>query len=200
MGDFIPHLVLMLVGGLASSIGLGQFARSARGQGMLSSTRAWAMGLFAVLSLGAMGGAGWWMVRRVLDTADGPDPFGSPLLLFVFGLAIGLPMSLPQVITTWSQLRPAKVAARARKAAHATRDDREEYVTQLVEQIRNATTEARQMEGFTRGEDGRVLWLEGDLARDEGERLVAALRREMTEVGFTRVEVRGGKGNWWTKV
>lgn len=200
MSDFIPHLVFMLVGGLASSIGLGQFARSARGQAMLSSTRVWAMGLFTVVSLGAMGGAGWWMVRRVLDAADGPNPFGSPWLLLVFGLAIGLPMSLPQVLTTWSQLRPEKVAAREQKAADATREDREEYVTQLVEQIRNATTDDREMEGFTRGEDGRVLWLEGDLAREEGERLVAALRREMTEVGFTRVEVRGGKGNWWTKV
>jgi len=200
MSDYIPHLVFMLVGGLASSVGLGQVARSSKGQAVLGAAKGWSVGLFTAVSLAGMGGAGWSMVQRVLNAADGAAPFGSPIALLAFGLAIGLPMSLPQVISTWSQLRPEKIAAREEKAASATREDREGYARQLVEQIRDASAAPRQIEAFTRGEDGRVLWLEGELARDEGERLVAALRRELTEVGFTRVEARGGKENWWTKV
>jgi hypothetical protein len=200
MREFIPHLVLMLVGGLGSSVGLGQFAQSGKGRAILGASRGWAMGLFTAVSLASMGGAGWWMVRRVLNAADASTPFGSPLVLFAFGLAIGLPMSLPQVLSTWNQLRPEKIAAREKRAAEATREDREEYAVQLAEQIRDAAAEPRPIEAFTRGKEGKVLWLEGELARDEGERLVAALRRELSEVGFTRVEARGGKGNWWTKV
>ena len=203
MKEFLPHLSMMLLGGLMASIGLGQFARSRRGQAILSRTKGWLVGVFSVVSLALMGGAGWWMVRRVLDSVgavDGAELFGSPLWLLGFGVAIGLPLSLPQVISTWSQLRPEKLAARERKAAEATREDRDAYANRLLEQIKNATTEPRHLEAFTRGDEGRVLWLEGDLSRDEGERLVAALRGELTEVGFKRVEARGGKGNWWTNV
>ena len=45
-----------------------------------------------------------------------------------------------------------------------------------------------------------VLYFEGDLASDQGEKLVAALRSEMKELGFKRVEGKGPRGDWWTNV
>jgi hypothetical protein len=50
------------------------------------------------------------------------------------------------------------------------------------------------------GEGGRVLVLSGDIGADEAERLTTALRADLVELGFKRIE--GGKGSkqWWTRV
>ena len=50
------------------------------------------------------------------------------------------------------------------------------------------------------GDGDRMLIFEGDLRSDQGEKLVAALRHEMKDLGFKRVEGKGPSGTWWTKV
>lgn len=200
LGDFLPHLILMLVGGLGSSVGLGRWARGDRGQALLGKMSGATIIGFALVSFASMGGAAYWVWHRVLNAEDTAGALGSPWTLFLFGVAVGLPMSLPHVISTWNRHRPAKVAERERRAAASTRDDRAEYAERLLKQIHDATPERRTLEVLIRGDEGRVLWFEGELSRDEGERLVSALRHELSEVGFRRVEGRGPKGNWWTRV
>jgi len=199
MGRYLPHLVLMFLGGLTSSLGPSLWARSPRGRALLERTSSLMLGVATIGALGVMGLAGWWLVRGLLDQG-GEAVFASPWPLLLFGLAVGLPMGLPQIIAVWNEERPAKKAEREKKAAEATAQDREAYAAELLEQIRTASPDPRKLEAFIRGDDRRVLWFEGDLARDEGERLVAALRRDLQEHGFRRVEGRGSKGNWRTDV
>jgi len=199
VSDFLPHLVLMFVGGLASSLGLSYWARSPRGRGVLEGMSMSMVAAASVGALAAMGLAGWWFVRGRME-GGGEQLFASPWPLLLFGLAVGLPMGLPQLIAVWNEERPEKKAERERKAAESTPEEREAYAAELLEQIRAASPEPRKLEAFIRGDDKRVLWFEGDLARDEGERLVEALRHDLQEHGFRRVEGRGSKGNWWTKV
>jgi hypothetical protein len=40
----------------------------------------------------------------------------------------------------------------------------------------------------------------GEVTREEGERLVAALRRDIDAVDFRRVEGKSAKGKWWVRV
>lgn len=49
------------------------------------------------------------------------------------------------------------------------------------------------------GAGGTVLKFEGDLSAEEGERLTVALRADLKEVGFKRVE-GGGAKSWWVRV
>lgn len=199
MREFWPHLVLMFGVGLVSSLGLSYWARSGRGRRALERTSILTLTAVSVASLAAMGLAGWWFVMELLR-AGGRQLLGSPWSLLLFGLAVGVPMGLPQLYAVWNEERPKKKAERERKARETTREEREIYAGELLEQIRDASPEPRMLEAFIRGEDGRVLWFEGELARDEGERLVEALRRDLREKGFRRVEARGDRGNWWTNV
>ncbi len=50
------------------------------------------------------------------------------------------------------------------------------------------------------GDEGNVLYFRGEITREEGERLVAALRADIDAVDFRRVEGRSEKGKWWVRV
>lgn len=200
MSRFTPHLLLLFVGGLASSLGMAHWARSDRGRRFLGKLRWPGITTVSVLSLAAMALAVWWAFRRFLGASGGEALFGSAWPLLLFGIGVGLPMGLPQLIAVWNEVRPAKRAERERRATEATREDREAFARELLEEVHRVSPAPRKLEAFLRGDEGRVLWFEGELAQDEGERLVEALRRDLKETGFRRVEVRGGAGNWWTKV
>ena len=90
--------------------------------------------------------------------------------------------------------------ARARKAKAATKHDRLEFVQNLVRQIEEYADTPREVSASLTGDDGTVLLFKGDLERHEGDKLVAALRSELLEHGFTRVEGEGPKGKWWSRV
>jgi hypothetical protein len=200
--DFVPHMVMLLVGGTGTSLGLAWLARRPGGRARLRRTRPWGMALAGLVSVAAGGLSLLWMVRRVLD-AGGPDvSLPSPWQLLLFGAGLGLPLALPGLLLVWSEERPEKVAERNRRIASATKDDRRAFAERLADQIRDASPRSRELSVQVGWEGGRILEFHGDLAREEGERLVAALRGEMRDLGFKRAEggEQGGAPGWWTRV
>ncbi len=198
--DLIPHMAAMLFGGLTSSFGLAWLARKPRSQSFLSRVKGWGMAVFAVVTVGGLVGGFYWLFSRIGEGFAVEATVGSPLNYLLLGLVTGLPLSLPGVITAWSDARPEKAEARARKAKAATRQDRLEFAQDLVRQIEEYAEARREVSASLIGEKGEVLVLKGDLERHEGDKLVAALRSELQEHGFTRVEGEGPKGKWWSRV
>jgi hypothetical protein len=166
----------------------------------LAHTKWWGIAIFSTVSIAAIVGGFFWIFRRVSAQPDPEAFFGSPLVFLLIGLVVGLPFSLPSVITTWSVLRPAKVAARERKAKAATKADRWQFAEKLLSQIQEFSQTPREIDVFLDGKKGRVLRFQGDLEREEGDRLVNALRADLQDLDFERVEGEGPKGKWWSRV
>ena len=198
--DLAPHIVTMLLGGLASSLGLGVLIRRPRGKAFLSRVEWWGLALFAVASVATLVGGFYWLFRRLSEIPAVGSGFPSPFAFLLIGLGAGLPFSLPGALFAWSEQRPEKVAARERKAKAASRKDRLKYAQELVGQLKELSPTAREITATVEGDKGKVLVLKGDLDRQEGDRLVAALRGDLSDFGFQRVEGEGPKGKWWSRV
>ena len=134
-----------------------------------------------------------WLVRRpMILRVKGAG-------IAIFGLAIGLPMSLPGLVLAWTDARAEEGKNTKRKNRVATKDDRRDFAENLGRQVRELSDPARDVRGSIGGDGGTVLKLEGDLAWKEGERLTAALRGDLKDVGFKRVE-GGSAKSWWVRV
>ena len=70
----------------------------------------------------------------------------------------------------------------------------------MVKQILDVSPRPRRLSASVGGDGGRVLRLEGDIDPAEGERLTAALRSDLAELGFKRVEGTGNASEWWSRV
>ncbi len=198
--DLIPHMAALLVGGLVSSFGLTSLARRPSGRVFLGRIKVWGVVVFVVLAVGGLLGGFYWLFSGIREGLDADATVGSPLRYLLLGLGTGLPLSLPGVITAWSDARPEKAEARARKAKAATKHDRLEFAQNLVRQIEEYAEGPRKVSASLTGDDGTVLLFKGDLERHEGDKLVAALRDELQGHGFARVEGEGPKGKWWSRV
>ena len=186
--DLVPHMAAMLVGGITSSFGLAWIARTPRGQTLLSRIKVWGMVVFAVLAVGALVGGFYWLFSRIGRGFEVEETLGSPFRFLLLGLAAGLPLSLPGVITAWNDARPEKAAARAKKAQAASRSDRLDFAQNLVRQIKEYAETGREISASLTGDKGEVLLFEGDLERHEGDKLVAALKRA------SGARIRAGRG------
>lgn len=198
--ELLPHIVAMLGGGLATSLGLGVLARRGRGRALLGRTKLWAMLLLSTVSVGGLVGGFFWIFRKLTDSADSVGLLGSPWSFLLFGAVAGLPFSLPALWVAWSEERPEKKAAQREKVKKATKADRLAYAQDLARQIQEFALTKREITASVRGEKGNVLVFEGDLERQEGDRLTAALRADLEQLGFERIEGEGPKGNWWSRV
>ncbi len=70
----------------------------------------------------------------------------------------------------------------------------------LVRQIQSVSPRTRTLQATVGGEGGTVLSFQGDLDAKEGERVTAALRADLEELGFRRVEGEAAGRSWWTRV
>ena len=198
--DFAPHIVALLGGGLATSLGLTYVARTARVQARLLQTRTWIFGLSCAALTGGAVAAAYRMARTLVSTGGTGLENVSPGQLLAFGIAIGVPLSLPGVVLAWSDVRAREKARTKRRDRVATKDDRRAFAIDLVEQIHDVSPKPRQVTVEVTGDGGRVLTLEGDIDSLEGERLTAALRADLADLGFKRVEGRNGTKKWWSRV
>jgi len=196
----VPHIVAMLAGGLGMSLGVAYLARSVRGQARLVRTGGWALALFAVVSIAIGVGAAYWLIRPILDSAGTNVALGSPAQLFVLGVLLGLPLSLPVIVVAWYDARAEEKKRSKRKDAVATKDDRRAFADGLARQILEASDRPRDLHASIEEDGGRVLMLEGDIDAQEGERLTAALRRDLKDLGFKRVKGGRGSKTWWSRV
>ena len=197
--QYAPHVAMMLLGGLSTSFGIPWLVRRPRGREMLLNMKGSGIALFAVGSLGLGGGAFYWMATAMLDSIGGQQELASAGVMLLLGLAIGLPMSLPGVVLARMDARATEEKKRKRKDRVVTKDDRRAFAENLGRQVREFSAPGREVRVTIGGDGGTVLSFEGDLSAKQAERLTAALRADLKEVGFKRVEV-GGSNNWWVRV
>ncbi len=199
LGQYAPQIAAMLFGGLSTSLGTTWLLRRPHGRDMLLNMKISGIALFVVVSLGLGGGAVYWIVTAMLDSIGGQPELASAGAMLLFGLAIGLPMSLPGVVAAWTDVRATDDKNRKRKDRVVTKDDRHAFAENLAREVRELSDPPREVEVTIAGDGGTVLKFEGDLSAKEAERLTAALRGDLKEVGFKRVE--GGESkNWWVRV
>ena len=197
--QYAPQIAMMLLGGLSTSFGTTWLARTPRGRKLLLRVKGWGLAIFAVVSLGLGGGAVYWMVTAMLDSIGGQPEIASTGVMLLLGLAIGLPMSLPGVVLARMDARATDEKKRKRKDRVTTKDDRRAFAENLGRQVREFSDPGREVKVTIGGDGGTVLKFEGDLSAKQAERLTAALRADLKEVGFKRVEV-GKPKNWWVRV
>ena len=136
LGQYAPQIVAMLLGGLSTSLGTTWLLRKPRGHEMLLNVKRAGIAVFAVVSVGLGGGAAYWMVTSMLDSIGGQPELASAGAMLRFGLAIGLPMSLPGVMLTWTDARADEEKKRKRKDRVVTKDDRRAFANDLARQLR----------------------------------------------------------------
>ena len=159
-------------------------------------TKWWGVALYATISLC---GVATGLFLLIQNLRENPDTFAlpeSPLLFLLVGLVIGFPFSIPGVFAIWSELRPEKLKAREKKARNASRADRLKFAQDLARQIDEFSDGPRNVKGTLSGDKGKILFFDGKLSRIEGDKLVAALRGELKDLGFERVEGDG----WWCRI
>jgi hypothetical protein len=194
---FGPQVLALLAAGLLSSLGLTWVARRPSGVAFLARLRGRTLAL-ALATVAAACGYGAYALLRAFVSGGTPEPSAlTPPRLFALGLFVGVPLGMPGIVLAWSEARARR---RKRTRDHVpTKDERRAYAADLERQIREVSTEPRAVAAKIGGDGGRVLILEGDIRSDEGERLTRALRADLAELGFKRVE---GKGvdDWWSRV
>ena len=167
----------------------------------MARTGGWAIASLMTLSLAAAAIAVYWGYSRIVaDPQSLATVLGSPFQLLLLGLAIGLPCSAPSVLYARHELRRIASEKEARKRKPPSRAERVQYARELATQIRDVSPERSGLSASVSGEDGEVLVFEGPLERPEGDRLVAALRGDLGDRGFKRVEGEGEGGKWWSRV
>ena len=195
--SFAPQVLALLCAGLLSSLGPTYAARRPAGTAFLARRRGTtlAAGLTAVAA-GCAFGAYALASAAVAGGVPGTDAL-TPARLFALGIFIGVPLGIPGIVLAWSE---ARARSKKRRRDHVpTKDERRAYAADLERQIREVSAQPRDVAAKIGGDGGRVLILEGDIRSDEGERLTRALRADLAELGFKRVE---GKGvdDWWSRV
>lgn len=200
LGGLGPHFVALLIGGLGGSMGLTFAARSARARPRLARRSGVHIGLVSAALVAAGVSLAWWLGRDLVRTP--PSEFASlpTPLLFVFGLAVGLPISVPGVIAAWADARRRLREEKRKRDFVPTKDDRRAYADQIAQQIRDVSPRPRELSASIGGDGGTILVFEGDIDATEGEKLTAALRADLKELGFKRLEGKDGSRDWWSRV
>ena len=197
---FAPQIIGLLVGGLGASLGLTYWARSAAMRSALARVRGT---VFAAVCMALITGCvvtAYFLARSLVRVAVTEPGALSPMGLLLLGVAIGLPLGLPGVVATYADVRKREIARLARGNRPATRDDRRAYAERLAAQIVEVSPHPRTLSASIAGDGGTILRLEGDIDAVEGDRLTAALRDDLEDVGFKRVEGRQGAKEWWSRV
>jgi hypothetical protein len=187
-----------LAGGAVGSLGLNILIRSKRGRSVIKRWSWWLLAVVYVLVLVLVAAGLTWTVRTILDTTANHAMLESPWFFLAFGFLVGLPFTLPTATLVWRTERGT--TGGSRKTRPASRQERQHFARDLEGQIREFVGNARSVHLELQGDKGQVLVFGGDFTREEGERLVAALRADLQAVDFARVEGQGAKGKWWVRV
>ena len=197
---FAPHIIALLAGGLVSSLGMTHVARRERAAATLVKLNGWVFALVCFVLAAGGGAAAFWQLRSAL-AEQGPRLEGiTPAQLLLFGLVIGIPLALPGVVFAWSDAHAKEKARKKRRDFVPTKDDRRKFADDVVRQIKDVSPKPRELRASVGDDGGRVLMLDGEIDAQEGERLTAALRADLAELAFKRVEGKHGTREWWSRV
>ena len=197
---FAPHVMALLAGGLVTSLGMTYVARTERAGATLVKLNGWVFALACLALVGGGGAAAFWQLRSALAEQSPRLEGNTPAQLLLFGLVIGVPLALPGVVFAWSDAHAKEKARKKRRDFVPTKDDRRKFADDLVRQIKDVSPKPRDVTASVGGDGGRVLMLEGEIDAQEGERLTAALRADLDELAFKRVEGKHGTREWWSRV
>jgi hypothetical protein len=198
--DLIMQVGSMFIGGSVGAFGVRFLVRRSAARSFIGRWPWWGLLLYYVAVAGVVLGGFFWILRMVLANPDAGGPLDSPWLFLGFGVIVGLPFTLTTVTGVWRDARDAKLRGKKTKTKPATRQERLAFAQDLQRQLREFADRDRHVEVGLRGEKGGVLLLQGDLSRQEGERLVKALRADLQALNFQRVEGEGEQGKWWAPV
>jgi hypothetical protein len=198
--DLLLQVGSMFVGGAVGAFGVRFLVRRAVARSFIGRWRWWGLLLYYLGVAGVVLGGFFGILRIVLANPDADGPLDSPWLFLGFGVVVGLPFTLTTVTGVWRDAREAKARGKKTKSKPATRQERLAFAQDLERQLEEFTDRDRHVEVGLRGEKGGVLLLQGDLSRQEGERLVKALRADLQALNFQRVEGEGERGKWWAPV
>ncbi len=191
--------MLILAGGVLSSFGANSVVRSGVGRAFVTRWRWWGLMIYYLIIMAVVVTGLGWVLRSLIANLDPESLFDSPWFFFTFGVVIGLPFTLPAVTGVWRQDR--EQSARAEKKKKPTsRQERLEFAMGLERRLKEYVGDTRTIQVEIQGDEGNVLYFRGEITREEGERLVAALRADIDAVDFRRVEGRSEKGKWWVRV
>ncbi len=190
---------LILAGGLLGSFGANTVVRSGMGRAFVTKWRWWGLAIYYLIVMTVVVAGLGWVLRSLVANLDANSLFESPWFFFTFGVVMGLPFTLPAVTGVWRQYLEAQERAEKKKKP-ASRQERLEFAKDLERQLREYVGDTRAIKVDLQGADGTVLFLQGEITRQEGERLVAALRADIDAVDFRRVEGKSEKGKWWVRI
>jgi hypothetical protein len=191
--------MLILAGGLLGSFGVNSMIRGRFGRAFIRRWRWWGVALYYLVVIGIVVVGLGWVLQSLIRNLTNETVVASPWFFFAFGLVMGLPFTLPAVTTVWRQKREEQTRA-ARKRKPASRRERLAFAQDLERQLREYVGDTRTIQVELQGDDGTVLCFRGEVTRQEGERLVAALRGDIEAVDFRRVEGKSEQGKWWVRV
>jgi hypothetical protein len=198
--DFWPQIAALLAGGLGASLGVTYWVRSESVAIPLArlSRVAFTSACLIAVAVGII--AAYLLVRSIMRVAIDDPAAVSPMGLLLFGIAVGVPLGLPGVIATYAETRRRERARIERENRAPTREARRTFADQIRDQILEVSPRPRALSVSLTGDRGTILRLEGDVDATEGDRLTAALREDLRELGFERVEGRKGTAEWWSRV
>ncbi len=191
--------MLILAGGLLGSFGANTVVRSGMGRAFVTKWRWWGVAIYFLVIVTVVVAGPGWVLRSLVANLNTDSLFETPWFFFTFGVVMGLPFTLSAVTGVWRQHRDAQARAEKKKKP-ASREDRREFAKDLERQLREFVGDTRTIKVELQGDEGTVLFLQGEITRQEGERLVAALRADIDAVDFRRVEGKSEKGKWWVRI
>jgi len=193
-------LLLVFAGGILGSLGVSVLLRSRRGRSFVVGWKWWGMALYFTAIVAAIAGVVVWVYYSAVRNPAASEPFGSPLLFFVCGIAAGLPFTLATVVTVRREARWVRERARMRKEKPASRQERLEFAKRLEEQLQEYSTELRDAKVRIQGDKGTVVAIHGNVTREQAEKLVHVLRGDLQDLGIERVESGDVAKHWWVRV
>ncbi len=191
--------MLILAGGVLSSFGANSVVRSGMGRAFVTRWRWWGLMIYYLIIMAVVVTGLGWVLSSLVANLDAESLFDSPWFFFTFGVVMGLPFTLPAVTGVWRQHRE-QLARAEKKKKPTSRQERLEFAMGLERQLKEYVGDTRTIQVELQGDEGNVLCFRGEITREEGERLVAALRADIDAMDFRRVEGRSEKGKWWVRV
>jgi len=191
--------MLVLAGGVLSSFGANSVVRSGMGRAFVTRWRWWGLMVYYLIIMAVVVTGLGWVLRSLVANLDAESLFDSPWFFFTFGVVMGLPFTLPAVTGVWRQHRE-QLARAEKKKKPTSRQERLEFAMGLERQLKEYVGDTRTIQVELQGDEGNVLYFRGEITREEGERLVAALRADIDAVDIRRVEGKSEKGKWWVRV
>lgn len=195
----LGFLIIAFAGGMLGNLGPAMLMRSGRGRIFVSRWQWWGVALYFLAVCCVVAGIVVWAYYSVVNVQLRARTLEAPWFFFAFGLAAGLPFSLATLISVRRSEREA--LERAKRQKPASRQERLDFAKRLEAQLRDFSEDLKTARVVVKGKESTVLAIHGGVTREQAERLAAALRNDLIDLGIQRIENGDAEDNkWWVRV